>query len=103
MLTTQYLRNGIRGWSGHLLEVNLAWTGSMPSLVVAAGRAKTMPPHGYLCTEVDPRRSGGNPARRQFDGALRHDPVTEHVFRQRRPTSVAFPSLAAVRPGLRRR
>src|SRR3954470_3616016 len=30
----------LRGWSGHLLEVNLAWTGSMPSLVVAAGRAK---------------------------------------------------------------
>src|SRR3954470_5273700 len=30
----------LRGWSSHLLEVNLAWTGSMPSLVVAAGRAK---------------------------------------------------------------
>src|SRR3954462_10787677 len=33
----------LRGWSGHLLEVNLAWTGSMPSLVVAAGRAKPEP------------------------------------------------------------
>src|SRR3954471_19432191 len=32
----------LRGWSGHLLEVNLAWTGSMPSLVVAAGRAKDL-------------------------------------------------------------
>src|SRR3954452_16324319 len=31
----------LRGWSGHLLEVNLAWTGLMPSLVVAAGRAKS--------------------------------------------------------------
>jgi hypothetical protein len=30
----------LEGWSGHLLEVNPARTGSTPSLVVAAGRAK---------------------------------------------------------------
>src|SRR3954471_16861890 len=43
----------LRGWSGHLLEVNLAWMGSMPSLVVAAGRAKE-PVEISLGTERDP-------------------------------------------------
>ena len=33
----------LKGWSGRLLEVNPAGTGVTPSLVVAAGRAKTIP------------------------------------------------------------
>src|SRR3954471_22040307 len=55
----------LRGWSGHLLEVNLAWTGLMPSLVVAAGRAKMV-----LATGAQAFGSAQSYALKQFMRAM---------------------------------